>query len=164
MMLKITSGYPSHSISTGKETAVFIAPTIGSSYSVILLPLFVRGNINFCIYYITLSKASQELSSISHLNHSEGVYIINANHCISPTRSVVYHQAAGKYTLARDEIQGRLAALDDIHDCVVMIYQACGLDKQKQNICLQTNVLFLLAGAGGFEPATHGFGDRYSTS
>ena len=26
----------------------------------------------------------------------------------------VYHQAAGGYTLTRDEIQGRLAALDDI--------------------------------------------------
>jgi hypothetical protein len=45
-------------------------------------------------------------------------------------RSIVYHQAAGGYTLARDEIQGRLAALDDIHDCVVMICQACGLDKK----------------------------------
>ena len=41
---------------------------------------------------------------------------------------------------------------DDIHDCVVMIYQACGLDKQKENICLPTNVLFLLAEAVGFEP------------
>ena len=28
--------------------------------------------------------------------------------------------------------------------CAAMIYQACGLDKQKQNICLPTNVLFLL--------------------
>ena len=35
-----------------------------------------------------------------------------------------------------------------------MICQACGLDKQKQNICLQTNVLFLLACPTGFEPAT----------
>ena len=43
--------------------------------------------------------------------------------CISSTRSVVYHpqlvavyhQGAGRYTLTRDEIQGRLAALDDIH-------------------------------------------------
>ena len=26
----------------------------------------------------------------------KGVYIINAKHCISSTRSVVYHQAAGK--------------------------------------------------------------------
>jgi len=32
----------------------------------------------------------------------------------------------GKYTLARDEIQGRLAALDDIHGFAVMICQACG--------------------------------------
>jgi len=30
-------------------------------------------------------------------------------------RSIVYHQAAGKCTLSRDEIQGRLAALDDMH-------------------------------------------------
>ena len=28
--------------------------------------------------------------------------------------AVVYHPAAGKYTLARDDIQGRRAALDDI--------------------------------------------------
>ena len=41
-----------------------------------------------------------------------------------------------KYTLGRDEIQGRLAALDDIHDCVVMICQACGLDKKRTNFCL----------------------------
>ena len=29
--------------------------------------------------------------------------------------AVVYHQATGKYTLMRDEIQRRLAAFDDIH-------------------------------------------------
>ena len=52
------------------------------------------------------------------------------------------------------------AGADDIHDCVVMIYQACGLDKK---ILVPKNEDFL-AGAGGFEPATHGFGDRYSTS
>ena len=41
-------------------------------------------------------------------NHAEGVYIINsARNCISSTRSVVYHQAAGEYTLKRDEIQPR---------------------------------------------------------
>ena len=32
-------------------------------------------------------------------------------------------------------------------------YQACGLDKQKQNICLPTNVLFLLVPVAGVEPA-----------
>jgi len=43
--------------------------------------------------------------------------------CISSIRSiayhqrlaVVYHQAAGICTLARDEMQGRFTALDDIH-------------------------------------------------
>jgi hypothetical protein len=30
-------------------------------------------------------------------------------------QGIVYHQAAEKYTLARDEIQGRLATLDDMH-------------------------------------------------
>jgi len=44
---------------------------------------------------------------LTRLNHVEGVYIINAKHCISPTRSVVYHQAAGRCTLKRDEIQPR---------------------------------------------------------
>jgi len=42
-----------------------------------------------------------------------------------------------------DEIQGRLAALDDIHDCVVMIYQACGLDRKKH---LLSQVLFSVKG------------------
>ena len=50
----------------------------------------------------------QGLQRNSLYNHAEGVYIINAKHCISSTRSVVYHQATGKYTLARDEIQQRL--------------------------------------------------------
>ena len=40
--------------------------------------------------------------------------------------SRVWHQAAGRCTLTRDEIP----------TCVVMIYQACGLDKQKRNFCL----------------------------
>jgi hypothetical protein len=31
-----------------------------------------------------------------------------------PHLVAVYHQAAGKYTLMRDEIQGRLAVLDDM--------------------------------------------------
>ena len=52
--------------------------------------------------------------------------------------SVLYHQPVGldiikpqaRCTLARDEIQGRRAALDDINDYVVMICQACGLDKK----------------------------------
>ena len=51
---------------------------------------------------------------VSQNNHAEGVYIINAKHCISSTRSVVYHQAAGRYTLKRDEIQQRLTVVDDI--------------------------------------------------
>ena len=67
--------------------------------------------------------------------------------CASPSRRrrvyhpqlvAVYHQCEALYiikpqkrcTLTRDEIQGRRAALDDIHDCVVMICQACGLDKK----------------------------------
>ena len=33
-------------------------------------------------------------------------------------RRRVYHQAAGECTLTRDEIQGRISALDDIPTCV----------------------------------------------
>ena len=50
------------------------------------------------IDYTTLSQTNQGASLVYH-----------------PQLVAVYHQAAGKYTLARDEIQGRLAALDDIH-------------------------------------------------
>ena len=49
-------------------------------------------------------------------NHAIGVYIIKPQ---------------GRCTLAHDEMQGRLAALDDILAFGEMIYQACGLDKQK---------------------------------
>ena len=45
----------------------------------------------------------------------EALYIIKMKFCISSTRSVIYHQAAGRYTLTRDEIQWRLAAIDDMH-------------------------------------------------
>ena len=34
-------------------------------------------------------------------------------------------------------------------------------NQKEKNRSLSTSVM---AGAGGFEPATHGFGDRYSTS
>ena len=70
-------------------------------------------------------------------------------------RSIASHQNVGRYTLARDEIQGRFAALDDIQPPPgLMIYQACGLDKQKQNISLPTNVLFLLERVMGVEPTS----------
>jgi hypothetical protein len=45
-------------------------------------------------------------------------------------RSIIYHHVAERCTLTRDEIQGRLAALDDILAFGEMIYQACGLDKK----------------------------------
>ena len=51
----------------------------------------------------------------SALNHGEAVDIINAKHWILSAQRAGYHQAAGRYTLTRDEIQGRHAALDDIH-------------------------------------------------
>ena len=41
-----------------------------------------------------LLRQKRKIPSV--LNHAKGVYIINAKRCISPTRSVVYHQAAGK--------------------------------------------------------------------
>ena len=41
---------------------------------------------------------------------------------------------------------------DDIHDCVVMIYQACGLDKQRRNFLLK--VPSLLEQGTGIEPAS----------
>ena len=86
----------------------------------------------------------QEHYAISHPHHAVGVYIINDS-------VVAYHQPAG-LDIIKPQVDARWRVMryspkgaDDIHDCVVMICQACGLDKQKQNICLPTNVLFLLA-------------------
>ncbi len=39
---------------------------------------------------------------------------------------------------------------------------ACGLDKQKQNVCLLTNVLLLLVETIGIEPMTPCMSSRYS--
>ena len=72
-------------------------------------------------------------------NHAEGVDIINAKHCISPTRSVVYHQAAGLvyhhrakrgayhlpyglYLITRQRVYS--LRLDEIQHCVLVIYNA----------------------------------------
>ena len=61
------------------------------------------------------------------LNHGGAVHgIRNLLRYGIDCKAIVWNQAAGGYTLARDEIQGRRAALDDIHDYVVMIYQAYG--------------------------------------
>ena len=97
------------------------------------------------------------------INQGEALYIINSvRNCISSTQSVVYHQAARVLcTLKRDEIQGRLAALDDIHDCVVMIYQACGLDKKRSNFCLPKVTSFLVE-ARGVEPLSESVLTRLS--
>ena len=61
--------------------------------------------------------------------------------CISSTQRVVYHQVAGYARFAwcnkgaaRHFPQGYARQRrDDIHDCVVMIYQVCDLDKR--NLC-----------------------------
>ena len=101
----------------------------------ILVPkneVFLAGGGGFAAYSLRKPRLAFEATLTAHggvclakrvasprrVNHAKGVYIINAKHCISPTRSVVYHQAAGRYTLKRDEIQGRCAALDDIPTCV----------------------------------------------
>ena len=64
-------------------------------------------------------------------NHAEGVYIIKP-------------QENARWRVMRYSPKGA----DDIHDCVMMIYQACGLDKK---ILVPKNEDFL-AGALGFEP------------
>ena len=68
------------------------------------------------LHYIIIKNRGVQRGTHSHPNHAEGVYIINSE-------GIVYHQCEAlhiikpqaRYTLARDEIQGRLAALDDIH-------------------------------------------------
>ena len=69
-------------------------------------------------------------------------YGINAKHCMESTiggmesfqRNVWNQERRGRrYTLSRDEIQGRKTALDDILafcDKKRMIYQVCDLDKK----------------------------------
>ena len=69
-------------------------------------------------------------------------------------RSIVYHQHEVLYII-KPQVDARWRVMryspkgaDDMHDCVVMIYQACGLDKKK---ALHKQCFFLV-GDGGFGP------------
>ena len=62
------------------------------------------------------------------------MYIINSE-------GIAYHQHEVLY-INKPQVDARWRVMryspkgaDDIHDCVGMIRQACGLDKQKQNFC-----------------------------
>ena len=84
------------------------------------------------MYYTIFFKEIQVLFAISHLNHAEGVYIINSAGIAYNQHEVLYIiklQEDARWRVMRYSPKGA----DDIHDCVVMICQACGLDKQKEN-------------------------------
>ena len=92
-------------------------------------------------YYITHCQTLQPFSFfILMLYHT----IINKSRrslVYHPQLVAVYHQCEALYIIKpQEDARWRVMryspkGADDIHDCVVMIYQACGLDKQKQNIC-----------------------------
>ena len=88
----------------------------------------------------TLFQIRKSSSSV-YANIREANY--GQSNSTSPTRSVASHQAAGGYTLARDEIQGRNAPLMICTTLrAVMIYQACGLDKKEVTFGRQKLLLF----------------------
>ena len=57
------------------------------------------------VLYHILKSNSITFRYLASQSRRRRVYHQFRRNCISSTRSVVYHQAAGKYTLARDEIQ-----------------------------------------------------------
>ena len=66
-----------------------------------------------------------------------------------PQLVAVYHQAAGRCTLTRDEIQpAGLMIYTALR--AVMIYQACGLDKKRSNFW-QTKVTSFLVEVRGID-------------
>ena len=74
---------------------------------------------------------SQNHEDFKHFapNHAKGVYIINS-------AGIAYHQCEALYIIKpQEDARWRVMryspkGADDIHDCVVMICQACGLDKK----------------------------------
>ena len=62
------------------------------------------------MYYTTFYKLIQEHFASSHPNHAVGVYIINAKHCISSTRSKERFEAA-VFPLASRVVRYRLRLL-----------------------------------------------------
>ena len=87
------------------------------------------------------------------IHHAERrVYHQFRRNCISSTRSVVYHQAAGRCTLARDEIQPKgLMICTALR--AAMSYQACGLDKKIPS----PQTWNFLAPPNNFEPLNYTF-------
>ena len=75
-----------------------------------------------------------KIFSHSRIQITPKACISSATCCgISSMRSIVYHQAAGRCTLKRDDIQGRNAPLMICTALrAAMICQACGLDKKKR--------------------------------
>ena len=71
---------------------------------------------------------------ILQCNQGEALYLINSVGIAYHQHKVLYIIKPQENTRWRVMIYSPKEA-DDIHDCVVMICQACGLDKQKQNIC-----------------------------
>ena len=76
----------------------------------------------------------------------------------------VYHQCEALYII-KPQVDARWRVMryspegaDDMHDCVVMIYQACGLDKK---ILVLKNEDFLVE-TDGFEPSTPCMSSMYS--
>ena len=88
----------------------------------------------FDLYIVALTTHMHYIIEVK-INQCEALYIINSAGIAYHQNEVLYIiKPQGRYSpKGADEIQGRRAALDDIHDCVVMIYKACGLDKQKRN-------------------------------
>ena len=77
------------------------------SFSVIL-PIQENCNIfSFCLWATKkIFSAVLRMNSNPHINHGESrVYHQFRRNCISSMRSIVYHQAADRCTLKRDEIQ-----------------------------------------------------------
>ena len=114
------------------------------------------------VLYHVLQSNSRTFRNLASQSRQRRVY--------HPQLVAVYHQCEALYIIkpqgryspkGADEIQGRRAALDDIHDCVVMICQACGLVKQKENFCLP-KVLFLLVETVEFESTTPCMSSMYS--
>ena len=89
------------------------------------------------VYYIALSEKNQGVSLVYH-----------------PQLVAVYHQPVG-LDIIKPQVDARWRVMryspegaDDIHDCVVMICQACGLDKQKKELLVNKSSFFVGCGGG----------------
>ena len=111
-------------------------------------------------YFISGGYFTNAARDLFHFHQGEALYIIRSQNGISPTRSVVYHQAAENARRRVMIYNNGEAVVGDIHALRRDDIPSLRLG-YKNPFAMRTD---FLAGVAGFEPANNGVKDRCLTA